>query len=110
MIFCLCEINLRLIVVLGILHFKEKKGKLGSMPASGGDILVHVKAKNISQCYEVIHQFVNALPAGSVASIDDEYVKLDDKTFLFLPFLIHFYKVRLAVSRWTRSIWIYRWY
>jgi len=57
----------------GILHFKEKKGKLGSMPASGGDIFVHVKAKNISQCYEVIHQFISSLPAGSVASVDDEY-------------------------------------
>jgi putative iron-dependent peroxidase len=54
-------------------HHKERKGSYGGIPNSGGDILVHVKAGTRSQAFEVIHAFVKALPAGSIASIDDEY-------------------------------------
>lgn len=56
-----------------ISHHKERKGSHGGIPNTGGDILIHVKAGNRSQAFEVVHAFVQALPVGSIASIDDEY-------------------------------------
>jgi putative iron-dependent peroxidase len=57
----------------GLSHFVTKTGKFGTMPATGGDILIHVKAANQSQCWEIFQAVLNELPQGSVASIDDEY-------------------------------------
>lgn len=54
-------------------HYRARKGTHGAMPATGGDILLHVKAVNKSHCFEVIKGLVAALPPGSIASIDDEY-------------------------------------
>jgi len=54
-------------------HFSARKGKYGNMPATGGDLFLHVKGDNLSQCYETVDAFVNSLPKGSVASVDDKY-------------------------------------
>jgi Dyp-type peroxidase family len=54
-------------------HYKERKGKHGKMPETGGDILIHSKCESQSLCWEVIKALVDSLPAGSVAKVDDQY-------------------------------------
>jgi len=54
-------------------HFSRKAGELGVMPATGGDILLHVKAENRSLCFETAKAFVKALPKGSVGRVEDRY-------------------------------------
>jgi len=57
----------------GFGHFNIKSGKLGTMPATGGDILLHVKAESPSLCFETVKKFVETLPPGSVFKVDDRY-------------------------------------
>jgi len=54
-------------------HHKERTGKFGTMPNTGGHIFLHVKAETRSLCYETVKAFVDSLPKGSVAKVDDEY-------------------------------------
>jgi len=54
-------------------HFQARSGQLGPMPATGGDILLHVKAETKSLAWETVKAFVDSLPKGSVQSIDDQY-------------------------------------
>jgi len=54
-------------------HFSAKTGSLGDMPETGGDLLLHVKGETKSMCWETVKQFVDSLPKGSVAKIDDQY-------------------------------------
>jgi len=57
----------------GFGHFNLKAGELGNMPATGGDILLHVKAETQSLCFETVKKFVESLPPGSVARVEDKY-------------------------------------
>jgi len=57
----------------GFGHFNLKNGKLGTMPATGGDILLHVKAETQSLCFETVKSFIDSLPPGSVFKVDDRY-------------------------------------
>merc|ERR1711974_77860 len=43
------------------------------MPATGGDVFVHVKASSKSLAFEVVRRLTNALPSGSVAGLSDIY-------------------------------------
>jgi len=54
-------------------HHSGRKGTFGDMPATGGDIFLHVKAETTSLCYETVQAFVDLLPKGSVEKIDDKY-------------------------------------
>mmetsp|Transcript_808 Transcript_808/g.1119 ORF Transcript_808/g.1119 Transcript_808/m.1119 type:complete len:436 (+) Transcript_808:624-1931(+) len=55
-------------------HFTARApGKYGGMPATGGDILLHVKAETQSMLFETVKEFVDQLPSGSVAKVEDRY-------------------------------------
>jgi len=57
----------------GFGHYNVKSGELGTMPATGGEILLHVKAETQSLCFETVRKFVKSLPPGSVAKVEDRY-------------------------------------
>jgi len=54
-------------------HHVGRKGVFGDMPATGGDIFLHVKAETTSLCYETVEAFLVSLPKGSVEKVDDKY-------------------------------------
>eukprot|EP00743_Colponemidia_sp_Colp-15_P001452 GILK01001591.1.p1 GENE.GILK01001591.1~~GILK01001591.1.p1 ORF type:complete len:382 (+),score=35.39 GILK01001591.1:43-1188(+) len=53
--------------------YKDRNGAFGSMPATGGDIFVHVKTLTYSQAFEILDAVLSALPPGSVAKFEDRY-------------------------------------
>ncbi|KAH9492942.1 hypothetical protein Btru_023895 [Bulinus truncatus] len=53
--------------------YSFRKGNLGDMPSSGGDIFVHAKSNQISKLFELCHLFINSLPKDSVESFEDIY-------------------------------------
>jgi len=53
--------------------YTGRGGKHGEMPATGGDIFVHVKAETYSMAFETVKLFVESLPEGSIEKIDDWY-------------------------------------
>jgi len=53
--------------------YKERSGPLGDMPATGGDILLHVKGDSHSICFETVLNFVNSFPPGSIEKVEDWY-------------------------------------
>jgi len=57
----------------GFGHYNVKSGELGTMPATGGDIFLHVKAETQSLCFETVKAFLSAFPANSISRIEDEY-------------------------------------
>jgi len=65
--------NKKLTVPSGMIKYKERSGKYGSMPATGGDIFLHVKAESYSLAFETVKHFVEALPPGSVEKVEDWY-------------------------------------
>jgi len=54
-------------------HYVTRNGKYGSIPATGGDILLHIKSKTRSEAFEIFQIFLQSLPKGSVISFFDEY-------------------------------------
>jgi len=54
-------------------NYPHRKGALGEMPSSGGDVFVHAKSNEVSKLFELCQAFVNSLPKGSVDKIDDIY-------------------------------------
>ncbi|XP_055871840.1 dye-decolorizing peroxidase YfeX-like isoform X2 [Biomphalaria glabrata] len=53
--------------------YPYRKGNLGDMPSSGGDIFVHAKSNQISKLFELSQLFINSLPKDSVESFEDIY-------------------------------------
>ncbi|XP_070578984.1 dye-decolorizing peroxidase YfeX-like [Ptychodera flava] len=53
--------------------YPERKGPLGAMPSSGGDIFIHAKSHSYSKLYELSQRIVRQLPAGSIEKAEDIY-------------------------------------
>ncbi|XP_002732972.1 dye-decolorizing peroxidase YfeX-like [Saccoglossus kowalevskii] len=53
--------------------YHERKGPLGELPSSGGDIFIHAKSNTFSKLYELTQRIVYHLPPGSIESIEDTY-------------------------------------
>lgn len=53
--------------------YAYRKGSLGEMPSSGGDVFVHAKSNTVSKLFELAQLFLNSLPADSVEKAEDIY-------------------------------------
>lgn len=53
--------------------YAHRKGNLGDMPSSGGDVFVHAKSNEISKLFELCQVILRNLPAGSVDKSEDVY-------------------------------------
>jgi len=53
--------------------YPHRKGDLGDMPSTGGDIFIHAKSHDRSKLFELAQRIVGQLPAGSVESFEDTY-------------------------------------
>ncbi|XP_076104817.1 dye-decolorizing peroxidase YfeX-like [Mytilus galloprovincialis] len=51
--------------------YAYRKGSLGEMPSSGGDVFIHAKCNTVSKLFELSQLFLNSLPAGSVDNAED---------------------------------------
>lgn len=54
-------------------HHKARSGPYGDMPNTGGDLFLHIKSKTYGLSFEIVRAFVNSLPRGSVAKVEDGY-------------------------------------
>ncbi|XP_077998108.1 dye-decolorizing peroxidase YfeX-like [Glandiceps talaboti] len=54
-------------------YYPDRKGALGAMPSTGGDIFIHAKSNKYSKLYELSQRIIRQLPAGSVEKADDIY-------------------------------------
>lgn len=54
-------------------NYPHRKGALGEMPSSGGDIFIHAKSNEVSKLFELAHRIMEKLPAGSVDKFEDTY-------------------------------------
>lgn len=48
----------------------DRKGALGGMPATGGDIFIQAKSNHHSKLFELVQRIVYALPEGSIESFE----------------------------------------
>lgn len=53
--------------------YPHRKGALGDMPSSGGDVFIHAKSNQISKLFELCQCFMKSLPKDSVESFEDIY-------------------------------------
>jgi len=53
--------------------YADRKGALGNMPATGGDIFIHAKSDNVSKLFELTQAIIAAVPAGSIERFEDIY-------------------------------------
>ncbi|BFZ01869.1 hypothetical protein BsWGS_04908 [Bradybaena similaris] len=53
--------------------YPHRKGPLGDMPSSGGDIFIHAKSNQVSKLFELCQLFLRSLPKDSVQSAEDIY-------------------------------------
>lgn len=53
--------------------YPHRKGALGDMPSTGGDIFIHAKCNTYSKLFELSQRILAALPQGSVDSFEDVY-------------------------------------
>jgi len=53
--------------------YPHRKGTLGEMPSSGGDVFVHAKCNEMSKLFELCQLFMKSLPKGSVENFEDIY-------------------------------------
>jgi Dyp-type peroxidase family len=54
-------------------HYPHRKGVLGEMPSTGGDIFVHAKSNQVSKLFELAQVLQKNLPKNSVQSFNDIY-------------------------------------
>ncbi|XP_076468356.1 dye-decolorizing peroxidase YfeX-like isoform X2 [Babylonia areolata] len=54
-------------------HYPHRKGALGDMPSTGGDVFVHAKSHQISKLFELGQVVLKNLPKDSVESFEDIY-------------------------------------
>lgn len=53
--------------------YPHRRGPLGEMPSTGGDLFIHAKSHQVSKLFELCQAVVAALPKGSVRSFEDIY-------------------------------------
>uniref|UniRef100_A0A0B7A0W1 Dyp-type peroxidase C-terminal domain-containing protein n=1 Tax=Arion vulgaris TaxID=1028688 RepID=A0A0B7A0W1_9EUPU len=53
--------------------YPHRKGALGDMPSSGGDVFIHAKSNQVSKLFELSNLFLRSLPKDSVQSAEDIY-------------------------------------
>jgi Dyp-type peroxidase family len=53
--------------------YPHRKGTLGEMPSTGGDIFIHAKSSNYSNLWELAQLIVGAMPTDAVAKAEDVY-------------------------------------
>ncbi|GFO03008.1 Dyp-type peroxidase yfex-like protein [Plakobranchus ocellatus] len=53
--------------------YPHRKGALGDMPSSGGDVFIHAKSNQVSKLFELSQLFLRSLPKDSVQSSEDIY-------------------------------------
>jgi putative iron-dependent peroxidase len=53
--------------------YPHRKGALGDMPSTGGDIFIHAKSSSYSNLWELARLVVHSMPPGSVAKAEDIY-------------------------------------
>ncbi|XP_060064949.1 dye-decolorizing peroxidase YfeX-like [Ylistrum balloti] len=54
-------------------NFAHRKGALGDMPSSGGDVFFHAKCNTQSKLFELAQLLMKNMPAGSVDKAEDIY-------------------------------------
>jgi len=53
--------------------YEHRKGELGEMPNTGGDIFIHAKSDSSSKLFELAQMVQKTLPKGSIARFSDIY-------------------------------------
>lgn len=53
--------------------YPHRRGPLGDLPSTGGDLFIHAKSNKVSKLFELCQSVVAALPEGSVRSFEDVY-------------------------------------
>ncbi|XP_005098845.1 dye-decolorizing peroxidase YfeX [Aplysia californica] len=53
--------------------YPYRKGALGDMPSSGGEIFIHAKSNETSKLFELCQLFIRSLPKDSVDKFEDIY-------------------------------------
>ena len=53
--------------------YPHRKGSLGDMPSTGGDIFVHAKSSNYSNLWELAQAIIRSMPPGSITKAEDIY-------------------------------------
>ncbi|KAL5103073.1 Dye-decolorizing peroxidase YfeX [Taenia crassiceps] len=53
--------------------FRERKGKMGQMPSTGGDILLHAVCGERGKLFELAQAVLNDMPKGAVQSVEETY-------------------------------------
>ncbi|KAK3791326.1 hypothetical protein RRG08_012512 [Elysia crispata] len=53
--------------------YPHRKGAIGDMPSSGGDIFVHAKSNQVSKLFELASLFLRSLPKDSIETAEDIY-------------------------------------
>lgn len=53
--------------------YPHRKGPLGEMPSSGGDVFIHAKCHQVSKLFELCQLVVSKLPTNSVDNFEDIY-------------------------------------
>uniref|UniRef100_A0A194ALU0 Deferrochelatase/peroxidase YfeX n=1 Tax=Pinctada fucata TaxID=50426 RepID=A0A194ALU0_PINFU len=52
-------------------NYPHRKGALGDMPSSGGDVFIHAKCNTTSKLFELAQVIMKNMPAGSVEKYED---------------------------------------
>lgn len=53
--------------------YPHRKGALGELPSSGGDIFIHAKCNTYSKLFELCQRIIHDLPADSIDKFEDVY-------------------------------------
>jgi Dyp-type peroxidase family len=53
--------------------YAHRKGALGEMPSTGGDIFIHAKSDSSSKLFELAQMIQRSLPKGSIGRFSDVY-------------------------------------
>ncbi|XP_059171334.1 dye-decolorizing peroxidase YfeX-like [Physella acuta] len=53
--------------------YLHRKGPLGEMPSTGGDIFVHAKSNNMGVLFDLCQLFIKSLPESCIESFEDIY-------------------------------------
>jgi porphyrinogen peroxidase len=54
-------------------NYAERRGQLGNMPSTGGDIFIHAKSDSVSKLFELCQYVTSQMPFGSVERFEDIY-------------------------------------
>ena len=54
-------------------ELQPRTGPLGRLPATGGDLFLHVKGEDRGECFAMARELLEALPAGSIEDAEDVY-------------------------------------